>query len=58
LTALSLAAPFAGQVKWQPSAAFGVLIGHDITRERGAGWLGANFQGPLTRVDVSDGVQR
>jgi iron complex outermembrane recepter protein len=39
------------QAKWQPTSAFSVLLGYDLTRERGTGWLGANFQGALTRVD-------
>jgi iron complex outermembrane recepter protein len=38
------------QIKWQPSSAFSALVGYDFTRERGTGWLGANFQGPLTRL--------
>jgi hypothetical protein len=33
--------------------AFTALVGFDYTRERGTGWLGANFQGIFTReVDV------
>jgi iron complex outermembrane receptor protein len=40
-----------GQLKWQPSSAFTALVAYDVTRERGTGWLGANFQGPLTRLD-------
>jgi iron complex outermembrane receptor protein len=42
---------FRGQVKWQPTSAFTALVGYDFTRERGTGWLGANFQGPLTQMD-------
>jgi iron complex outermembrane recepter protein len=44
---------FRGQLRWQPSAALRVLVGYDLTKERGTGWLGANFQGPLTRVDAA-----
>jgi iron complex outermembrane recepter protein len=38
-------------LKWQPSTAFTALAAFDYTRERGTGWLGANFQGPLTQDD-------
>jgi iron complex outermembrane receptor protein len=40
--------------KWQPVSAFSALVSFDYTRERGTGWLGANFQGIFTRaVDVA-----
>jgi iron complex outermembrane receptor protein len=37
-----------GQAFWQPIKPLTVLIGYDLTRERGTGYLGANFDGPLT----------
>jgi iron complex outermembrane receptor protein len=38
---------------WRPVPAVSLLLGYDLTRERGTGYLGANFQGPLTAVDTS-----
>jgi iron complex outermembrane receptor protein len=42
---------FRNQIKWEPSQAFTALVAFDYVRERGTGWLGANFQGPLTRTN-------
>jgi iron complex outermembrane recepter protein len=42
-----------GQVLFQPVKPLSILVGYDLTRERGTGYLGANFQGPLTAVDTS-----
>ena len=42
---------FRAQGKWQPVQAVTALVGFDYTRERGTGWLGANFQGALTQED-------
>jgi iron complex outermembrane receptor protein len=42
------------QMLYQPTARFSALLGYDLTRERGTGYLGANFQGPLTATDTSD----
>jgi iron complex outermembrane receptor protein len=36
------------QLLYQPTSRFSMLLGYDYTRERGTGYLGANFQGPLT----------
>lgn len=44
---------FRSTMKWQPSNAFTATVAYDFTRERGTGWLGANFQGILTR-EVDD----
>jgi iron complex outermembrane receptor protein len=44
------------QVLFQPAPAFSVLVGYDLTKERGTGYLGANFQGPLTAVDTSGAI--
>jgi iron complex outermembrane receptor protein len=37
-----------GQLRWQPTKALNVLVGYDLTRERGTGWLGTNFHEYLT----------
>jgi iron complex outermembrane receptor protein len=42
-----------GQALWQPVKSVTVLVGYDFTRERGTGYLGANFNGPLTATDTS-----
>jgi iron complex outermembrane receptor protein len=42
-----------GQVLFQPVHALQLLVGYDLTRERGTGYLGANFNGPLTATDTS-----
>jgi iron complex outermembrane receptor protein len=49
---------FRGQVKWEPTKEFSALVALDYIRERGTGWLGANFQGPLTREDDQDTPDR
>lgn len=36
------------QAKYEPTDKFSVLVGYDITKERGTGYTGANYQGPLT----------
>ncbi len=41
------------QVLYQPVKALSLLFGYDMTRERGTGYLGANFQGPLTATDTT-----
>jgi iron complex outermembrane receptor protein len=41
------------QVLYQPVKPFTILFGYDLTKERGTGYLGANFQGPLTALDTS-----
>jgi iron complex outermembrane recepter protein len=45
---------FRAQVLYQPTSRFTALLGYDLTRERGTGYLGANFLGPLTATDISD----
>jgi iron complex outermembrane receptor protein len=45
-----------GQVLFQPASAFSILVGYDLTKERGTGYLGANFQGQLTAVDTSGAI--
>lgn len=42
---------FRSQIKYEPSQDFTALVAFDYVRERGTGWLGANFQGPLTEED-------
>ncbi|HKO89735.1 MAG TPA: TonB-dependent receptor, partial [Polyangiaceae bacterium] len=42
------------QLMYQPTERFSVLLGYDYTVERGTGYLGANFFGPLTQVDRTD----
>jgi iron complex outermembrane recepter protein len=37
-----------GQVLWQPVKPLTVLLGYDLTREGGTGYLGANFYGALS----------
>jgi len=39
------------QALLQPIKPLQVLVGYDLTKERGTGYLGANFQGPLTATD-------
>jgi iron complex outermembrane receptor protein len=41
------------QALWRPVPAVSLLVGYDLTKERGTGYLGANYQGPLEAVDVS-----
>jgi len=41
---------FRAQLKWQPVKEFTALVAYDYTAERGTGYLGANFYGPLTAV--------
>jgi iron complex outermembrane receptor protein len=36
------------QMLYQPTKRFSALLGYDYTHEGGTGYLGANFQGPLT----------
>ncbi|HEU4580455.1 MAG TPA: TonB-dependent receptor [Polyangiaceae bacterium] len=36
------------QLLYQPTKRFSALLGYDYTHEGGTGYLGANFQGPLT----------
>jgi iron complex outermembrane receptor protein len=36
------------QLLYQPTKRFSALVGYDYTHEGGTGYLGANFQGPLT----------
>ncbi|MEY2932320.1 MAG: hypothetical protein RL033_3069, partial [Pseudomonadota bacterium] len=42
---------FRGQLLYQPTQRFYALLGYDYTRERGTGYTGANFQGPLSAAD-------
>ena len=46
---------FRVQLKFQPTNAFKVLVAYDYTAERGTGYLGANFYGPLSAVQGADG---
>jgi iron complex outermembrane recepter protein len=46
---------FRVQLKYQPTNAFRVLVAYDYTTERGTGYLGANFYGPLSAVQGADG---
>ncbi len=41
------------QMLYQPSKAFSALLGYDRTAERGTGYLGANFLGPLEATDTT-----
>jgi len=41
------------QLLFQPVKPLQVLVGYDLTREGGTGYLGANFQGPLTATDTT-----
>jgi iron complex outermembrane recepter protein len=41
------------QLVYAPIKAVQFLLGYDLTRERGTGYLGANFQGPLTATDTT-----
>jgi iron complex outermembrane receptor protein len=41
------------QALWQPVKPLTLLVGYDLTKERGTGYLGANYQGPLSAVDTS-----
>jgi iron complex outermembrane receptor protein len=44
-----------GTFKYQPTQRFTAIVAGDYTRERGTGWLGADFNGALTtRVDQND----
>jgi iron complex outermembrane receptor protein len=40
-----------GTLKYQPTRRFTATVAYDITAERGTGYVGANFQGPLTHTD-------
>ncbi len=42
------------QLLYQPTQRFYILLGYDYTFEGGTGYLGANFQGPLSAADRSD----
>jgi iron complex outermembrane recepter protein len=44
------------QLKYQPTKAFTALVAYDYTAERGTGYLGANFYGPLTATQGDDGA--
>jgi iron complex outermembrane receptor protein len=46
---------FRVQLRYQPTNAFKVLVAYDYTAERGTGYLGANFYGPLTATQGPDG---
>jgi iron complex outermembrane receptor protein len=41
------------QMLYQPAPWFSALFGYDLTKERGTGYLGANFQGPLTATETA-----
>jgi iron complex outermembrane receptor protein len=40
------------QLLYQPTQRFSALLGYDYTHEGGTGYLGANFQGPLTATQT------
>ena len=45
-----------GQALFQPTKAFSVLVGYDLTREGGTGYLGANYFGQLSATDTTGGA--
>jgi iron complex outermembrane receptor protein len=47
---------FRVQLKYQPTSAFRALVAYDYTAERGSGYLGANFFGPLTATEGDNGT--
>jgi iron complex outermembrane recepter protein len=42
-----------GQARWQPTRALNILVGYDVTNERGTGWSGTNFHEYLTAEDTN-----
>jgi iron complex outermembrane recepter protein len=44
------------QALWQPVKALTLLVGYDLTKEGGTGYLGANFDGPLRNAIDTTGA--
>jgi iron complex outermembrane receptor protein len=42
---------FRGTLKYQPTERFTATVAYDLTKERGVGYVGSNFQGALTNVN-------
>ncbi len=49
---------YRAQMLYQPASWFSALLGYDLTKERGTGYLGANFQGPLTATDTTGALSQ
>ncbi len=47
---------YRAQLLYQPTKRFTALLGYDYTRERGTGYLGANYQGPLSATDEAGDI--
>jgi iron complex outermembrane receptor protein len=44
---------FRGTFMYQPTQRFTATVAYDFTAERGVGYVGSNFQGPITHVDAN-----